>query len=72
MKEYRLLLEKELKEPKFLFPGIGNEYLGGDIVAAFETVKPFPGYAIVGRAIYAAEDIKEATERLCEVTKSFL
>lgn len=70
MKEYCLLLEKELKEPNFLFPGLGKEYQGGDIVAAFETVKPFPSYAIVGRAIYAAEDIKKATKRLCEVAKS--
>ncbi|MBC8521123.1 MAG: hypothetical protein H8D26_03925 [Methanomicrobia archaeon] len=72
MRGYCLLLEKELKEPKFLFPGIGKEYQGGDIVAAFETVKPFSSYAIIGRAIYAAEDIKSATRRLCEVAKSFL
>lgn len=64
MRKYRLLLERELKEPKFLFPGIGREYQGGDIVAAFKTVKPFPSYAIVGRAIYAAKDIREAAERL--------
>lgn len=66
MRKYRLLLKKELEEPKFLFPGIGREYQGGDIVAAFDTVKPFPGYAIVGRAIYAAKDIREAAERLCK------
>ena len=72
MREYCTLLEQELKEPNFLFPGIGKEHQGGDIVAAFETVKHFPSYAIVGRAIYAAKDIKEATKRLCEVTRSFL
>lgn len=68
MREYRLLLGKELKEPRFLFPGIGREYQGGDIVEAFEAVKPFPSYAIVGRAIYAAKDIREAAERLCKAT----
>ena len=72
MSAYRLLLEKELKEPIFLFPGIGKEYQGGDIDAAFEQVKPFPSYAIVGRALYAAEDIRDATKRLCERARSFL
>ena len=72
MSAYCKLLEQELKEPNFLFPGIGKEHQGGDIVAAFETVTPFPGYAIVGRAIYAAKDIKEATKRLCKITRSFL
>ena len=66
MEKYRLLLEKIIKEPKFLFPGIGKEYQGGDIIAAFEAVKPLPSYAIVGRAIYAAKNIREAAERLCK------
>ncbi len=67
MKKYRSLLSKALNEPKFLFPGIGREYQGGDIIEAFDAVKPFSSYAIVGRAIYAAKDIKEAAERLCNV-----
>jgi len=70
MKEYRLLLEKIIK-PKFLFPGIGKEYQGGDILKAFEAVSSLSSYAIVGRAIYAAKNIREAAKRLCEVVRSF-
>lgn len=66
MKKYCSLLSKASKYPKFLFPGIGREYQGGDIIEAFNAVKPFSSYAIVGRAIYAAEDIKKAAERLCD------
>ncbi|MBU4374266.1 MAG: orotidine 5-phosphate decarboxylase, partial [Euryarchaeota archaeon] len=65
------LLSKALNEPKFLFPGIGREYQGGDIIEAFDAVKPFSSYAIVGRAIYAAKDIKKAAERLCSVAVNF-
>lgn len=71
MKKYRSLLSKTLNEPKFLFPGIGREYQGGDIIEAFDAVKPFSSYAIVGRAIYAAKDIKETAERLCSVAINF-
>ncbi|MCD4845167.1 MAG: orotidine 5'-phosphate decarboxylase [Methanosarcinales archaeon] len=71
MKKYRLMLSKASKNPKFLFPGIGRDYQGGDIIEAFNAVKPFSSYAIVGRAIYAADDIKESTERLCEVIRKF-
>ncbi len=71
MIKYRSLLSKALNEPKFLFPGIGREYQGGDIIEAFDAVKPFPSYAIVGRSIYAADDMKEVTKRLCEVALSF-
>lgn len=71
MKKYSSLLSKMLDEPKFLFPGIGREYQGGDIIEAFNAVKPFPSYAIVGRAIYAAKDIKLAAERLCKAIRKF-
>jgi orotidine-5'-phosphate decarboxylase len=71
MVKYRSLLSNVINEPKFLFPGIGNEYQGGDIVKAFAAVKPFPSYAIVGRSIYAAPDIKEAAERLCKIVRDF-
>lgn len=67
MKKYRSLLAKASKNPKFLFPGIGREHQGGDIVEAFNAVKPFSSYAIVGRSIYAANDMKEASKRLCDV-----
>lgn len=70
MKEYCLLLEKIIK-PKFLFPGIGKEYQGGDILKAFKAVSSLSSYAIVGRAIYAAKNIREAAKRLCEVVRSF-
>lgn len=71
MKKYRSLLAKVSKNPKFLFPGIGREYQGGDIIEAFNAVKPFSSYAIVGRSIYAAKDMKDAAERLCEVILNF-
>jgi Orotidine-5''-phosphate decarboxylase len=71
MEKYRSLLSTIITEPKFLFPGIGNDYQGGDIVKAFAAVKPFPSYAIVGRSIYAAPDIKEATEKLCKIVQEF-
>jgi len=71
MKKYRLLLAEKLENPKFLFPGIGRDHQGGDIIEAFNAIRPFSGYAIVGRAIYAAEDIKKATERLCNSIMSF-
>ena len=67
MKKYRSLLSKAVGDPTFLFPGIGREYQGGDIIEAFNAVKPFSSYAIIGRTIYAAEDIEEAAERLCKV-----
>ncbi|MHC1635349.1 MAG: orotidine 5'-phosphate decarboxylase / HUMPS family protein [Candidatus Methanospirareceae archaeon] len=68
MRKYRLLLEREVGEPKFLFPGIGEQ--GGDITRAFEAVHPFSSYAIVGRAIYTARDIRGVAERLSRVIKS--
>ncbi len=71
MKKYSSLLSNVLNAPKFLFPGIGREYQGGDIIEAFDAVKPFSSYAIVGRAIYAAKDIKEAAERLCSIAVNF-
>ena len=68
MKEYRLLLEKEVKEPKFLFPGIGKGQ-GGDIVAAFNSVQPYNSYAIVGRGIYAEKNRREAAKKLWDNVK---
>lgn len=67
MKKYRSLLAKAVKNPKFLFPGIGREHQGGDITEAFNAVKPFSSYAIVGRSIYSAKDMKEAAGRLCDI-----
>jgi len=67
MKKYRSLLAKAVQNPKFLFPGIGREHQGGDIIEAFNAVKPFSSYAIIGRSIYAAKDMKEAAERFSDV-----
>lgn len=71
MIKYRSILSKVIKNPKFLFPGIGRDYQGGDVIEAFNAVKPFSSYAIVGRAIYAADDISKAAERLCEAIRDF-
>ncbi|RZB28666.1 MAG: hypothetical protein AEth_01926 [Candidatus Argoarchaeum ethanivorans] len=71
MKKYCSLLSKASNNTKFLFPGIRRDYQGGDIIEAFKAVKPFSSYAIVGRAIYAAGDIKKAAERLYEAIKDF-
>ena len=71
MNKYCKLLSTVVSNPKFLFPGIGRDYQGGDVIEAFNAVKPFSSYAIVGRAIYAAEDMTEAAERLCEAIKIF-
>lgn len=71
MVKYRSLLSEVSKYPNFLFPGIGRDYQGGDIIEAFNAVKPFSSYAIVGRAIYAADDMRKAAERLCEAIKDF-
>lgn len=67
MQQYCQELEKIVK-PKFLFPGIGKDYQGGDIRAAFEAVKPHNSYAIVGREIYMAKDMKFAAKRLGEIS----
>ncbi|MCK4404049.1 MAG: orotidine 5'-phosphate decarboxylase [candidate division Zixibacteria bacterium] len=65
MKRYCADIEKVLKEPKFLFPGIGKGQ-GGDIIAAFNAVKPHSSYAIVGRGIYAERDRRRAAQILWE------
>ena len=66
MRKYRKVLENIVK-PQFLFPGIGKDYQGGDIKAAFEAVHPHNSYAIVGREIYMAEEPKSAARRLSEI-----
>lgn len=71
MKKYRLQLEEILPNPAFLFPGVGKGQ-GGDIVAAFEAVRPLSAYAIVGRGIYAEDDSREAARRLWNSVESQL
>lgn len=63
MERYKSILQKHVKGPKFLFPGIGKGQ-GGDIAEAFDAVSPCDSYAIVGRGIYAEKEPGEATKRL--------
>lgn len=63
MAYYKSVLARAVPNPKFLFPGIGKGQ-GGDIVEAFRRVSPNSSYAIVGRGIYAEEDMRAAARRL--------
>ncbi len=65
MRKYHSKLQKIIKEPKFLFPGIGKGQ-GGDIAAAFSAVHPYDSYAIVGRGIYGEKNRGEAAKKLWE------
>jgi orotidine-5'-phosphate decarboxylase len=65
MEKYRSLICERVKDPKFIFPGIG--YQGGNIKDAFEVISPFPRYPIVGRAIYEAKDVRDAARRFVEL-----
>jgi orotidine-5'-phosphate decarboxylase len=67
MRQYCQELEKTVR-PQFLFPGIGKDYQGGDIRTAFEAVRPHNSYAIVGREIYMAKEVKSAARRLGEIS----
>ncbi len=63
MTRYKGLLERSVKAPKFLFPGVGSGQ-GGDVRRAFDAVKPHSGYAIVGRGIYASPDKRTSAMNL--------
>jgi orotidine-5'-phosphate decarboxylase len=63
MKQYKEKLSRIIESPVFLFPGIGKGQ-GGDILEAFNAVKPFNSYAIVGRGIYSQENPKIAAINL--------
>ena len=71
IKHYVGLIRETLPNPAFVFPGIGKGQ-GGDIAEAFEASKPCVSSAIVGRGIYAAEDIREAASILWEKASSVL
>ncbi len=58
-KKYYVSLTASVRQPKFLFPGLGSGQ-GGDIVEALRLVRSYPGYAIVGRSIYDAKDRRKA------------
>jgi orotidine-5'-phosphate decarboxylase len=68
MKIYRDLVKNFVKDPKFLFPGIGKGQ-GGDIKSAFSAVSPLKSYAIVGRGIYGEKSKKLSAIRLWEKIK---
>ncbi|WP_287586261.1 orotidine 5'-phosphate decarboxylase / HUMPS family protein [Candidatus Borrarchaeum sp.] len=62
---YVKLLKNEIPQPMFCMPGIGRQ--GGDIKSAFEATEGLPAYGIIGRAIYAASDIRKAAKKYCAV-----
>lgn len=62
---YVKLLKNEIPQPMFCMPGIGRQ--GGDIKSAFEATEGLPAYGIIGKAIYAASDIRKATKKYCAV-----
>lgn len=57
-------LRARLDEPTLYMPGIGA--LGGTVEEAFAAATGCRRYAVVGRAIAAAEDPREAARRLAE------
>lgn len=63
MAKYKKIIGEKISDPWFGFPGIGSQ--GGDIEKAFEAVKPYSSYAIVGGSIYKAKDRTAAAETLC-------
>ncbi len=71
IKEYVNLVAQINPNPTFLFPGIGKGQ-GGDIAEAFLASLPHDGAAIIGRGIYAAEDIAKAASALWTKASSIL
>ena len=71
IKIYRAKLQEVLEAPKFLFPGIGKGQ-GGDILDAFNAVKPCSSYAIVGRGIYAEKNSRKSARYLWENVRTNL
>jgi orotidine-5'-phosphate decarboxylase len=57
------------EETRLYLPGIGP--LGGDIGRAFAAARPLATFAIVGRAIYAAKEPREAARRLAAEALDF-
>ena len=58
-KKYYASLTSAVRDPKFLFPGLGSGQ-GGDIADALKLVQSHPGYAIIGRSVYDAKDRRKA------------
>ncbi len=61
---YSDLLRKTVSKPVFCMPGIGRQ--GGDVSSAFKAASGVSTHAIIGSAIYKAENIREAAKRLCD------
>lgn len=67
IKKIRLMLEREHSHPVFYSPGFISQ--GGSIADAVEAAGNHY-HAFVGRAIYDAEDIRDAAQMLCEALVS--
>ena len=65
IKKYVKLVAKHVESPHFYFPGVGKGQ-GGDIASAFAAAMPYSSTAIVGRGIYASDNMREAATKLWE------
>ncbi len=70
-KRYFSRLVASVRQPKFLFPGLGSGQ-GGDLIEAMRLVQTNPGYAIIGRSIYAAKDRRKAAVSLWDQLRTSL
>jgi orotidine-5'-phosphate decarboxylase len=61
LQKYARLISRNCKSPSFLLPGIGTQ--GGSISESFRNLKGYNAYAIIGSAIYEAENMKESAKR---------
>jgi orotidine-5'-phosphate decarboxylase len=64
-----LTAKKEVPNPIFMFPGVGKSFQGGDL-SALQITEDEPSYAIIGREIYLAQDVKSAVTHLAELVSS--
>jgi len=71
IKEYTKVIGDLVPNPRLMFPGIGKGQ-GGDIAEAFKAALPYSCSAIVGRGLYAAEDIGAAAIGLWKSASSVL
>ena len=71
LREYCDFIKTVVENPKFLFPGIGKQQQGGDIVSAFDCAKGCSSYAIIGRRIYQASDISKSAGELARIIEGY-
>lgn len=67
-KRYMAIMSRFVK-PKICMPGIGRQ--GGGIATAFAACGENPAYAIIGMAIYSADDVTAAAKKFCEEAMKF-